>query len=102
MEKSLEQRRHIERRSKQIRHHRTHLNQVCDQNLRSKLKTLANEREQTIQRSATRRQLEEERKQLIHVTVQQIAKERQHQPLISKPKEFEEETIEVLSKDDGK
>lgn len=103
MEKSLEQLKHIERISKQTRHHRTYLNQVCDQNLRTKLKHLANEREQSILRSTTRRQLEEERKQLCNVTIKQIARERQHEPLPIKPiQKTEEETIQVLSKDDGK
>jgi hypothetical protein len=80
MEKSLEQLKHIERISKQSRHHRTYLNQICDQNLRTQINQLANEREQSILRSTSRRHLEEERKQVINITIKQIARERQHHP----------------------
>lgn len=99
MEKSLEQLKHIQRISRQTRHHRTHLNQVCDQNLRANLIRLSNEREQTVQRSILRRENEEERRQLFGVTVKQIARERQ-----VRPRRIERETItQICSKtDDGK
>ena len=102
MEKSLEQLKHIERTSRRTRHHRNHLNQVCDQNLRTELHCLSNEREQSIQRLTVRRQVEEERKQLLNITIKQIARERQHEPLPRKTIGIDEETIQVLSKDDGK
>jgi hypothetical protein len=102
MEKSLEQLKHIERISRQTRHHRTYLNQICDQNLRTELNHLAKEREQSILRSTSCRQLEEERKQLLDITIQQIVREKQHEPLPINITQFEQETIQVLSKDDGK
>jgi hypothetical protein len=102
MEKSLEQLKHIERISRQTRQHRTYLNQICDQNLRTQLDHLANQREQLILRSASRRQLEEERKQLLNITIKQIAKERQDKTLPIKPIQLEQETVQVVSKDDGK
>ncbi|CAF3748736.1 unnamed protein product [Rotaria sp. Silwood1] len=100
MEKSLEQLKHIERISRQTRRHRTHLNHICDQNLRIKLNDLNNEREQSIIRSTSRRQLEEERKQLVNITIKQIARERQQEPLRINTIQIEQETIEKFSKDD--
>jgi hypothetical protein len=102
MEKSLEQLKHIERISKQSRHHRTYLNQICDQNLRTQINQLANEREQSILRSTSRRHLEEERKQVINITIKQIARERQHHPLPIKTTQTEQETIQELPKINGK
>jgi len=101
MEKSLEQLKHIQRISRQTRHHRTHLNQVCDQNLRANLIRLGDEREQTVQRSVLRRENEEERRQLLGMTVKQIARERERQV---RPRRIERETIkQICSKtDDGK
>ncbi len=102
MEKSLEQLKHIQRISHQTRHHRIYLNQICEQNLQTKLEQLANEREQSIQRSTTRRELEEERKKLVNITIKEIARERQHKPLPINTNQTEEETLQVLSNDDGK
>ncbi|CAF3821452.1 unnamed protein product [Rotaria sp. Silwood1] len=102
MEKSLEQLKHIERISRQTRRHRTHLNHIYDQNLRTKLNDLNNEREQSIIRSTSRRQLEEERKQLVNITIKQIAREQQQEPLRINTIQIEQETIEKFSKDDGK
>ncbi|CAF3073215.1 unnamed protein product [Rotaria sp. Silwood2] len=99
MEKSLEQLKHIERISRQTRRHRTYLNQICDQNLRTQLNHLDNEREQTIIRSTSRRQFEEERKQLLNITITQIARERQQEPLRINTTQIEQETIQQLSKD---
>jgi hypothetical protein len=102
MDKSLEQLKHIQRISRQTRHHRTHLNQICDQHLRVQLNQLANEREQSISRSLSRRELEEERQKLLTITIEQIATERQHKHLPNNIIQTEEETIQVLSKNDGK
>ena len=102
MDKSQEQFKHIQRISRQTRHHRTHLNQVSEQNLRSKLNHLSNERTQTILRSAAHRELEEERKQLLTMTVKQIVRERQEKPSANSTIQTEEETVQVLSQDDGK
>jgi hypothetical protein len=98
MEKSFAQLHHIERISRQTRHHRTHLNHVEDQKLHIELNELANEREQSLARSLARRRLEQERKQLLNVTVKQIARERQHP---STPKQIVQETVEVISKHHG-
>jgi hypothetical protein len=102
MEKSLEQLKHIQRISRQTRHHRTYLNQICDQNLRTQINQLADEREQIIQRSTARRQLEEERKQVINITIKQIARERQHQHVPINKAQIEQETIQELPKINGK
>ncbi|CAF0966476.1 unnamed protein product [Rotaria magnacalcarata] len=98
MEKSLEQFKHIERISRQTRRHQAYLNQICDQNLRIKLDNLDKERELTIKRSASCRRIEEERQQLVKVTIQQIAKERQ-QLLQRNKTEIEQKTIQKLSTD---
>jgi len=102
MEKSLEQLKHIERISRQTRHHRTYLNQICDQNLCKELNHLAKKREQSILRSTSRRQLEEERKQFLNITIKQIITERQHEPLPLNITQFEQESNQTLSKYDGK
>ena len=102
MEKSLVQFQHIERISRQTRHHRISLNRAQDQKLSTELNELANEREQIISRSRTRRQLEQDRKQLLNVTVKQLVRERQHQlPPPSKNKQVEQATIQTLAKHDG-
>jgi hypothetical protein len=102
MEKSLEQLKHIERISRQTRHHRTYLNQICDQHLHTQLNHLANEREKIILHSASRRRLEEERKQLLNITIKQLAKERQPKPSSINTIQTEEETLQILSKKEGK
>jgi hypothetical protein len=102
MEKSLEQLKHIERISRQTRHHRTYLNQICDQNLRTELNHLAKEREKSILRSTSLRQLEQERKQFLNITIKQIITERQNEPFPLNITQFEQESIQTLSKDDGK
>lgn len=99
MDKSHEQFKHIQRTSRQIRHHRNHLNQVSEQNLRSQLHQLANERTHTIQRSAAQRELEEERKQLLTITVKQIVQEKLSS---NSTIPAEEETVQVLLQDEGK
>ena len=98
MEKSIEQLKHIERLSRQTRHHRTHLNRTHDQQLRRDLNQLAQQRQQHLLRSASRHQLELQRKAFLHVTVKQIAQDRQ--PLSSA--QAEQETIHVLRNDKRK
>ena len=102
MEKSQEQLKHIQRTSRQIRHHRIYLNQLCDQNLRTQLNQLAVEREQTLIRSLARRELEEERKQLLKITVKQIAREREPRPLPINTIHTEEESVQILAEKTGK
>jgi hypothetical protein len=102
MEKSLEQLKRIERISRQTRHHQTHLNQVCDQNLRRKLNHLAIEREQSIVRSASRRQFEEERKQFLNITIKQLVTEQQHKPLSTDTIQTEQAPVQILSEKNGK
>ena len=102
MDKSRKQFKHIQRISRQTRHHRIHLNQLSEQNLHFQLDQLTNERTQTIQRSAAHRELEQERKQLLMITVKQIVRERQEKPSANNTIQTEEETVEVLSQDNGK
>ncbi|CAF3299908.1 unnamed protein product [Rotaria socialis] len=101
MEKSFEQLKHIERISRQTRRHRAYLNQICDQNLRIKLDNLDRERELAIKRSASCRRIEEERQQLVKITIQQIAKEQQQQQqsLQRNKTEIEQKTIQKLPTD---
>lgn len=102
MEKSLEQLKHIERISRQTRRYRAHLNQVCDQNLHKKINNLADERDHTILRSAARRRIEEQRKEVIGLTIKQITRERQQEPLRVNTTQIEQETIEKFPEDNGK
>lgn len=102
MDKSREQLKHIQRTSRQIRQHRNHLNQVSEQNLRSQLHQITNERLHTIQRSAAQREVEEERKQLLTITVKQIVREQQEKLSSNSTIQTEEETIQVLTQDQGK
>ncbi len=86
-EKSLEQLKYIDRLSRQTRHHRTHLNQVCEQKLQEKLTHLTFEFEQTFIRLKTSQKLEQQRKQVLGITIQQIAHERQRHSLSTNIKE---------------
>lgn len=79
MEKSFEHLKKIERLSRQARHHRVHLNKLHENELSSKLDELNLQQDQTIIRSQARRQLEHDRKALVHITVDQIARDRQEQ-----------------------
>jgi cell division FtsZ-interacting protein ZapD len=76
MEKSLEKFKHIERISRQTRHHQTFLNQIYDQKLHRELDHLTDEYEQSFIRSKTQQKLERQRKQVLDITIQQIAHER--------------------------
>lgn len=98
MEKSLEQFKYIERISRETRRHRAYLNQIYDQNLRVQLDQLDKQRQLTILRSASHQRIEQERKQVVKLTIEQIAKRRQEQQSsrINKTP-FEEETIKDLS-----
>jgi len=81
MDKSIEQLKHIERLSRQTRHHQIHLNQIYDQKLSRELKNLKNEYEQTFLRSNIDQKLEEQRKEILYITINQIANEREHHSL---------------------
>jgi hypothetical protein len=81
MDKSIEQLKHIERLSRQTRHHQIHLNQIYDQKLSRELKNLKNQYEQTFLRSNIDQKLEEQRKEILHITINQIANEREHHSL---------------------
>jgi hypothetical protein len=91
-EKSLEQFKHIERISRQTRHYRIHLNHQYHQKLDEKLDNLTNEYQQLFLRSKTHRKLEEQRKEILDTTIQQIAHKRQSSALSINP-------IQILPKD---
>jgi hypothetical protein len=100
MEKSLEC---IERISRQTRYHRTYLNRVYNQHLRTQLDQLDSQCERNIERSTSRQQLEEKRKLVISSTVKQIVRERQQKPFLSKDAtQTKHETIQMISKDNSK
>lgn len=80
MERSREQLKRVERLSRQTRHYRTHLNQMCQSELEERLAFYEKQRDQSILRSYARRQLEEERQHLVHVTVAETARERERRP----------------------
>ncbi len=84
MEKSLEQFKCIERISRQTRYHRTYLNRVYNQHLRTQLDQLDSQCERNIERSTSRQQLEENRKLVLSSTVKQIVGERPQKPSLSK------------------
>ncbi len=94
LKKSVEKLKHIERISRQTRHHRIHLNQVYDQKLRQEVNNLSIDYEQTLKRTKIHKKLEEERKQGLGITIQQIVNERQRHSL---PKITTQ--IEILPKD---
>ncbi|CAF0732007.1 unnamed protein product [Adineta steineri] len=77
MEKSLKQLKCIERISRQTRHYRTHLNQVCNDNLHTQLSLLDDQCERNIARRTSSQQIEEERKKLLRLTIEQITKEQE-------------------------
>jgi hypothetical protein len=81
MTKSLEHFKLIERISRQIRHHRMYLNQIYDQKLSEELNNLTDEYEQNFLRTKTQQKLEEQRKQILGITIQQIVNERQRSAL---------------------
>jgi len=94
LKKSVEKLKHIERISRQTRHHRTHLNQVYDQKLRQEVNNLSIDYEKTLKRTKTHQQLEEQRKKGLGITIQQIANERQRYSLPKTPTQ-----IKILPKD---
>ena len=102
MEKSVVQLKHVERISRQMRNHWTHSNQTCNRNLQTRLDHLANERKRSILSAISRQELEEERKKIVNLTVKQIARERQQQSFRTSETQTEQETIQRLSKNDGK
>jgi hypothetical protein len=97
MEKSLEHLKHIERISRQSRHHRTHLHQIYDQKLHQELDHLTNEYEQTFKRTKIHQKLEQQRKEILGITVQQIVHERQGHSLSRNITQSE-----IFSKNNGK
>ena len=75
----MEQLKRVERLSRQSRHYRTHLNQMSENQLQRRLTQLDERRDQNLLRSYSRRQIEEERQNLVHLTVKDVARERQIQ-----------------------
>ncbi|CAF1274479.1 unnamed protein product [Adineta steineri] len=81
MKRSVEQLKHIDHLSRQVRHHRIHLNQMYDQKLSQELHTLTKQYAQTLKYSKKEHKLERRRKEVFDVTIRQIANERQHPSL---------------------
>lgn len=77
LKKSFEQLKHIERISRQTRHHRTHLNQAYNQKLDEQLNHLTSQFEQTFKRIRNDKKLEQQRKQILGITIQQIEHEKE-------------------------
>lgn len=69
MGKSLEQ---MERLSQKRRHYRIHLNRITEQKLEEKLSNLSEQHEKVLLRLRTDRKVEEQRQQLLGITVEQI------------------------------
>jgi hypothetical protein len=102
MERSLEQWKHIERVSRQTRHHRIQLNQVYDQRLQRDLTSLNHDYQQNCFRLESKQKLEQQRERLLKVTVQQIAREKRRPTLSTMNTTTDHFTIESLSKPSGK
>ena len=68
---------HTERLSRRSRRHRLQLNRISDQHLHEQVTDLTDQFVQKCARLRTHRKLEEQRQQLLSVTVKQIADERQ-------------------------
>lgn len=73
MEKSAQQSKHIQRLSRQTRHHRLHLNQHYDQQYEEKITDLTEEYYQNYSQFQKQRCLEEHRRELLQITVKNIA-----------------------------
>ena len=102
MSKSFEKLKRTERVSRQRRHHYIRLNQMQDQNLSRNIKNLEDKYEKTCIRSRNNLEFEQERKEILHVTIQQISNERQH-PLLSINKiHTKDETKQLFPKSTGK
>lgn len=73
MDKSVQQSKHIQRLSRQTRHHRLHLNHRYDQEYHEQIDHLTEEFYQKSAQFQKQRRLEEHRRDLLHVTVKNIA-----------------------------
>lgn len=96
MERSCEQLKRVERLSRQTRHYRTHLNQMSENQLHQRLDQLEQRRDQNLLRCYSRQQIEEERQNLVHLTVKDIARERRQIQSASKENKVKENLTNVV------
>ena len=101
MERSLEQLKHIERISRQTRHHQIQLNQAYNQRLQRDLTCLNHDYQQNCWRLETQQKLEQQRERLLNVTFKQIAREKRRPTLSTMNTTTTHCTIEPLSKHSG-
>lgn len=101
MERSLEQLKHIDRISRQTRHHRIQLNQFHEQRLQRDLTYLNHDYQQTRSRLESKQNLEQQRERLLNVTVKQIAREKRRPTLSTMNTTTDHFMIESLSKPSG-
>lgn len=78
MKRSVEQLKHLDRTSRQIRHHQTNLYHRCDQLLSHDLDTLTHQYARDLKQSNKQYQIEQQRKEVLDYTIQQITNEQNH------------------------
>ena len=102
MSKSFEKLKRTERASRQTRHHYIHLNQMQDQNLSRNIKDLENKYEKISIRSKNNLEFEQERKEILPITIKQISNERQHRLLSMNRIRTKQETQQLFQKSNSK
>ncbi|CAF1051356.1 unnamed protein product [Adineta ricciae] len=83
MRRSVEQLKYLDRMSRHIRHHQTTLYHRCNQLLSHDLDALTHEYAQNLKHSKKQYQIEQQRKEILDYTIQQIANEQNHHSLPS-------------------
>ncbi|CAF1421276.1 unnamed protein product [Rotaria sordida] len=94
-----EQLKRIEQISRRTRHHQIFLNKIYDEKLQRNLNNLFNKYEQTFKHLKTQEKLERQRKQLLDITINHIAYERQHHSLSTNTAQTEQKKPQILLKD---
>ncbi|CAF4107611.1 unnamed protein product [Rotaria sordida] len=90
-----EQLKRIEQISRRTRHHQIFLNKIYDEKLQRNLNNLFNKYEQTFKHLKTQEKLERQRKQLLDITINHIAYERQHHSLSTNTAQTEQKKPQI-------
>ena len=96
MRKSIEHVKRTASLSREIRHHQIHLNRISDEKLHQNLKNLYKEYQLTNKRFKETQKLEQQRQQLLNITISQLSNERQRHPLSINRLIINEKTSEIF------
>jgi hypothetical protein len=98
MKRSVDQLKHIDRTARISRHHQIYVNQIYHQKLCQELNTLTSGYAQSLKHAKQQHKLEQKRKEILDITIQKIANERQCQSLLTNTAQMEQNTNHILPK----